>query len=91
MAKGFKTDKGHLVIRTTVAEFTDKCGGYGICDCCGTPMHGRCYYIPVLSSLFCHKCYKAWLATAKYYPEDADYEKRKYAFYGKLLGINTDN
>jgi hypothetical protein len=34
--------------------------------------------VAVLNRVFCKKCYDEWIASAKYYPDDAPYEERNY-------------
>ena len=61
-------------------------GGAAICDSCNAPAENG-YYIAVLNSWFCPKCYEEWKKRAKWYQEDVNVERRNYAAYAKILGI----
>lgn len=63
-------------------------GSYGVCDFCGNP-DGKGYLIPVLNSWFCPECYEKWKKTAIWFPQDADYETKKFQLYSKALGISA--
>lgn len=88
MAKILETDKGLKVIECSSAEIGKVNGlGFGVCDFCNDaplPSQGG-YYIAVLNSWYCPKCYEDWYKRAKYYPEDADIENRNFEFYRDLL------
>ena len=55
-------------------------GVYLICDDCNEEINAdeTCYYVAVLNRVFCKKCYDEWIASAKYYSEDAPFEERNY-------------
>lgn len=61
-------------------------GGAAICDFCNETSNVG-YYIAVLNSWYCPKCFKEWKKRAKWYPEDANVERSNYAAYAKMLGI----
>lgn len=67
----------------------DEClgwGGAGFCDSCNaTAEHG--YYIAVLNTWFCPKCYEEWKKRAKWYQDDVSVERSNYAVYANILGI----
>lgn len=57
------------------------------CDSClATPIYG--YYIAVLNSWFCPKCFNHWLKNAVRYKEDIPIEEKNYQFYRNLLGFH---
>jgi len=56
----------------------------GICDSCGQASFDG-YYIAVLNSYYCPKCYEDWLKRAVYYPEDAPIEEKNFAFWKNEL------
>lgn len=92
MAKVIKTEKPFLIIECTAGELmravgTQRC----ICDWCArecATTEKGCY-IAVLNQWFCSGCFRQWLETAHYYPEDADVESRNFEFYAHRLGINV--
>ncbi len=75
-----------LIIECTAAECYAVCGGPGICDYCGSPKP-KGYYIAVLNQWYCEECFKEWKMTARYYPEDADVERKNFEFYAPRFGI----
>ena len=83
MAKQIEFGK-FLIIACTARELYIACGGHGICDYCGTPS-GNGYYIAVLNQWFCPQCCDEWKATAHYYPQDADIERKNFEFYAPLF------
>ena len=83
MAKIEKTEKGFVIIKTTVTESYDW-GGYGICDNCNKVTFDG-VLIPVLNMWFCEKCYKNWYEHAEYYPEDKEFEEKKLKYYKGIL------
>lgn len=73
----YRNKNGHIVIPITNQGVIEVFGGYGICDMCGKPSE-KGFLCPVLSGQWlCTLCYDEWEKTAKYYPEDKDYEERK--------------
>ena len=79
-------DKEFLIIECSRSEMNSACDSLGICDYCNeSPENG--YYIAVLNSWYCPKCYKRWRASAKPYAEDKPIERRNFQYYGMLLGI----
>lgn len=89
MAYIVNNPKGFKVIQINRAELLGKLsqlGSVGICDFCNnTSTKG--YYIAVLNSWYCEKCYKNWLIRAKYYVEDLDIEKRNFETLKKIFGL----
>lgn len=86
MAKKVENSKGFLVIEATAAEIIAKAGGYGICDFCNAPA-GIGYYVAVLNSWYCPKCYADFCERSKYYQEDASVERKNYEIDAKLFGV----
>ena len=82
-----KVDCGlFLVIEATRAEMHRACGSPGICDYCGK-VSDNGYYIAVLNSWYCPKCYKRWRTSARPYDSDKPIERRNFQYYGTLLGV----
>ena len=83
--KPIETSKGLKVInvpRRALESVTGqiKC----VCDnCLGSPDYG--YYVAVLNRWLCPTCYARWIATAKWYAEDAWVENKNYERYMNLL------
>ena len=73
------------VLEVSLTEIT-QIGGLGICDYCAKPSFNG-FLIPVLNRWFCPKCYEEWKSRAVYYPEDKEYEDRKFNQYCKALGL----
>lgn len=85
MAQIVKNKKGFKVIKVTLSDCI-KWGGFGICDHC----NGACdkgYYVAVLNSLLCEKCYNDWNQRAIYYPEDSRIEEQNYSYMKSLLNL----
>lgn len=75
--KEYRNKNGHIVIPASRECVVVVFGGYGICDFCSKPSD-KGFLCPVLSGQWsCPTCYEEWERTAKYYPEDKDYEERK--------------
>ncbi len=55
-------------------------GKWMICDECNNEIDPSetCYYIAVLNCIFCERCFRDWIASARYYSEDKPYEERNY-------------
>lgn len=51
-----------------------------ICDYCNDEIKAEdtCYYVAVLNQVMCKECFERWHASAKYYPEDVDFEKQNF-------------
>lgn len=73
------TKAGLIAYHTTAAEIT-LIGGFGICDECGKHSHEG-YLVPVLNHWQCPKCFNDWKDRARYYPEDAPFERHTAAYY----------
>lgn len=85
----FKTKQGLVVYETDAKTVIDAFDGLGLCDACCT-YSPKGYYIPVLNSYYCPKCYEDWLTRAKKFVQDEWYETRKideFEFMLKVLGI----
>lgn len=77
MAEIVENSKGFKVIKMSSVETCQALGGMGICDCCNTgPREG--YYIAVLNSWYCEKCYKSFIDYAHNYPEDRRIESNNF-------------
>ena len=62
-----------FISKEELAEIGSPC----MCDNCNKyPPFG--YFIAVLNSWFCSRCFKNWTKKAKYYPQDAPKEKENY-------------
>lgn len=89
MAKQIEAGK-FLVIECTAWEMMDAVGSdICICDWCRRPYlpNDKGCYIAVLNHWYCKKCYEEWVASAEWYPEDADVERRNFNFYAPRLGV----
>lgn len=88
----FKIKQGLTIYETDAKTMIDTFDGLGLCDsCCLYSPKG--YYIPVLNSYYCPKCYADWLTRAKKYDEDMPYERCKvenFDFMLKVLGIKCE-
>ena len=89
MAYIVNNPKGFKVIQINRAELLGKLsqlGSVGICDFCNnTSTKG--YYIAVLNSWYCEKCYKNWLIRAKHYVDDFDIEDKNFEYFKKIFGL----
>lgn len=95
MASVINTKKGFKVIKMTLDEAVNICNfGYVdhgvkiiICDDCNTKIHENedIYYVPVLNSALCKRCYDSWYASAKYYEEDARCENMVFNHYYNIF------
>ena len=86
MATIIENKKGFSVIKVSLLECV-KWGGMGICDLCGEAVVNGGYYVAVLNSVMCEKCYNEWSERAIYYPEDSVIEVRNFNFMRKLLEL----
>lgn len=83
--KKITLENGLIVYKTSAVE-TMNLGGLGICDDCGKgALHG--YLVPVLNHYQCPECFKAWSTRAKYYPEDAQFEKSTAEYYESKIPL----
>jgi len=80
------TLKNGLIAYETSAVETMNLGGIGVCDDCGKGAI-RGYLVPVLNHYQCPDCFKDWSARAKYYPEDAPFEKRTAEYYESRIPL----
>lgn len=76
---------GLIAYHTTAAEIT-LIGGFGICDECGKHSHDG-YLVPVLNHWQCPKCFNDWKDRARYYPEDAPFERHTAAYYESRIPL----
>ena len=77
MAEIVENSKGFKVIKMSNIDVARVFGGMGICDYCNTgPREG--YYIAVLNSCYCEKCYKSFMDYAHNYPEDRGIENKNF-------------
>lgn len=78
MAKVIDNPKGFKVIQIRGVElmkFTPM--AMGICDYCGqASLDG--FYIAVLNSYYCPKCYEEWCKRAEYFDEDRPFEESNF-------------
>lgn len=89
MAKQISYGK-FLLIECTAGELMNAVGSdLCICDWCGKPFlpSDKGVYIAVLNHWYCWNCFLDWYASAKWYPEDAGYERRNFEFYAPRFGI----
>ncbi|MDR2928229.1 MAG: hypothetical protein LBV41_08545 [Cytophagaceae bacterium] len=86
MAKKVENSKGFLVLEVSAIEVNECFGGYGICDYCNSDDRSG-YYIAVLNSWYCPKCYKEWIQRAKRYAGDIHIEERNYNCACESLGL----
>lgn len=87
MAKQVEFGK-FLIIECTGLELYAVCGSPGICDWCAQPRR-KGYYIAVLNQWYCAECFEDWKKRAKYYPEDADVERRNFNYYASLFSLDS--
>lgn len=88
MAIIIENKKGFKVIEVTGLECRQKIyGGLGICDSCNDGFE-KGYYIAVLHSCYCPKCYEGWIEKAEYYPEDRAFEYNIFKRMKKVFEIN---
>lgn len=99
MAEIVKNEQGFRVIKMSAEEAIHKCnfGMYSVriyttillCDDCNKCINEEkeVYYVAVLNSLLCKKCYDNWYARARRYEEDAEYEERHFRNYANALRL----
>lgn len=51
-----------------------------VCDLCNEHL-SEMYYIPVLNYGMCESCYMNWSMTAKYYPDDQNFEQQNIEWF----------
>lgn len=93
MAKDLVNDKGFKIIELNnndIIYLHSKIGSLGICDYCNNPLIDgkldcKSYYIAVLNSIFCPKCFSGWLKRANKYKEDEPIENKSYEYYKNLF------
>ena len=56
------------------------------CDHCNTAIR-KGYYVAVLNSVLCEKCYKSWHHRAKNYPEDRRIEESNFNRMKSILNL----
>ena len=78
MAKIIESDKGFKIIQVKAVELMQTIPmALGICDYCGSAsLNG--FYIAVLNSYYCPKCYEEWIKRAKHYKEDRPFEEKNF-------------
>lgn len=86
MAKILDNPKGFYVIEMSDLEVNACFGSCGICDYCNTK-HENGYYISVLNSWYCPKCYQEWIKRAKRYREDIGIETKNFEIVKRRLGL----
>jgi len=79
----FLSKSGYVVYEATASD-TEKLGGKGICDLCGS-YSPTGYIVPVLNRYYCSRCYKSWDENTKMYPEDLLIEKKRIAYYDSVF------
>ena len=85
MAQIINSDKDFKVIEVYLSDCI-KWGGLGICDHCNTAIR-KGYYVAVLNSVLCEKCYKSWHHRAKNYPEDRRIEESNFNRMKSILNL----
>lgn len=91
MAKRIEAGK-FLVIECTARELMDAVGTDAcLCDWCCRRCNPRetGYYIAVLNHWYCGECYRSWKKSARWYPDDADIERKNFEFYARRLGLTV--
>lgn len=86
MAKIIENIKGFKVIEISLLEVATYLGGFGICDLCST-QHKTGFYIAVLNSWYCPKCYDEFTQRATRYTEDTKIEDTNFNHCKKLLEL----
>ena len=79
-----------LIYYECLAFETKLLGGKGICDECNK-MALNGYLVPVLGDYMCPRCFSEWSKTAKRYPEDDAYERRKAEYWEKIIKTEEAN
>lgn len=92
MAYLVKNARDFRVIKMNHSEILETfTGSLCICDSCGRPstiktgMGG--YYIAVLNSVYCEKCYEEWVQVARNHPEDRGIELKNFTFAYKKNNV----
>lgn len=86
MAKIIENEKGFRVIEVTMTDIA-RIGGMGICDWCNGAIGKKGYYVAVLNSAMCEKCYNEWYERAVNYPEDGRVEAGNFLYMKNLLNL----
>lgn len=86
MAEIINNEKGFKVIKVSMVECAHW-GGWGICDWCNKCVGSHGYYVAVLNTVMCEKCYKEWYDHATYYPEDKRIEDGHFAYMKNILNL----
>lgn len=86
MAEIIENKKGFKVIKVTLNDCLNW-GGLGICDWCNECIGEYGYYVAVLNSVMCEKCYLEWYERAKNYPEDKRIEDGNFAYMKLVLNL----
>lgn len=88
MAKSVKNKKGFKVIKLAKREVLDlwgKFGGVGICERCNKIPDKGGYYVACINDYLCENCYKDFIKSATYYPEDEYFENMNFQEVKKRL------
>lgn len=84
MVSTVKNGKGFKILSIGRNELRQAIGGRGVCDYCSEkPIEG--YYIAVLNSWYCPKCYHEWITINTYDEEDRPFEERNYQHMTEML------
>ena len=85
MAKIIENTKGFRVIEVSLQECLGWCG-LGLCDWCGKGV-GPGYFVAVLNSVMCGKCYENWMLRAQRFEEDREFEEDNFNYMKERLGL----
>ena len=85
-----KTSEGFLVLKVSNYELAKATNQeYCVCDhCLASPEEG--YYVAVLNSWLCPKCYANWKKRATRYFTDVPIEEKNYQFYKNLISKSEE-
>lgn len=90
MAKLYKNEKGFKIIELNDEELKhlhDEIGFGCICGKCNQIVETDYYYIAVLNDIYCKKCIKEFLSYSPYYPQDSEFENRRFESIKTILGL----
>ncbi len=83
-----KLKNGYVAYKIKTTELI-KLGGWGVCDYCNKTENVG-YLIPVLNRWYCEACFRDWLRTSRFYPDDKPFENRNCKYYEHLIKVEKE-
>lgn len=79
MANKYENEKRFLIYKMSWREYVAATESWGLCDCCGeADFDTGGYYVALIDSWFCQKCFDAYISGAKRYSVDLEKERNNW-------------